>query len=95
MNVQHKCAKCRSTKVDFTEMINRRLYIIIYAAVLLVLALIGISLQGTPVIYLFLGLAGAFVLFAVRLSLEKRKVIKCVCLDCGESWQTAPNVVTK
>lgn len=95
MNVQQKCTKCRSTKIDFTELINRRLYIVIYAFVLLLLAVIGIALQGTPVIYLFLGLSGAFVLFAVRLALEKRKVIKCVCLDCGESWQTAPNAGTK
>lgn len=91
MNVQQKCAKCKSSKIDFTESINRVLYTGIYVFVLAVLAWIGITLQGTPVIFLFLGLAGAFVLFVIRLSMEKRKVTKCVCLDCGARWQTGPN----
>lgn len=91
MNVQQKCPKCRSKKIDFTESINRLLYTVIYVIVLAVLAWIGITVKGTPVIFLFLGLAGAFVLFAIRLALEKRKIIKCVCLDCGERWQTGPN----
>ncbi|MGG1658323.1 hypothetical protein [Brevibacillus sp. NRS-1366] len=95
MNVQQKCAKCRSTKIDFTEMINRRLYTIVYVFVLAVLAVIGISLKGTPVIFLFLGLTGACVLFAFRLYLEKRKVVKCVCLDCGQSWETSPSALAK
>ncbi|MEC2129262.1 hypothetical protein [Brevibacillus centrosporus] len=91
MNVPQKCPKCRSKKIDYTESINRRLYTILYALVLLILGWIGIVMKGTPVIFLFLGLMGAFVLFAIRLSLEKRKVIKCLCLDCGERWQTLPN----
>ncbi|MFD2369040.1 hypothetical protein ACFSO0_03460 [Brevibacillus sp. GCM10020057] len=91
MNVQHTCPKCRSKKIDITESINRLLYTIIYALVLVVLAWIGIAVKGTPVIFLFLGLGGAFVLFAVRLALERRKVLKCLCLDCGERWQTAPD----
>lgn len=91
MNAQQTCPKCRSKKIDFTESINRLLYTVIYALVLIVLASIGIAVKGTPVIFLFLGLSGAFVLFAVRLALERRKVIKCLCLDCGERWQTAPN----
>lgn len=90
MSAQPKCPKCRSAKIDLTESINKPLYITIYVAVLAVLALIGISVKGTPVIFLFLGLSGAFILFAVRLALEKRKVIKCKCLDCGERWQTTP-----
>lgn len=90
MSAQSKCTKCRSTKIDFTESINKPLYISVYVLVLAVLAVIGVSLKGTPVIFLFLGISGAFVLFAVRLALEKRKVIKCVCLDCGERWQTTP-----
>lgn len=91
MSVQPKCPKCRSPKIDFTESINRLLYTVIYAVVLILLGWIGISVKGTPVIFLFLGLAGAFVLFAVRLALEKRKVVKCACLDCGERWQTVPH----
>ncbi|WP_431809495.1 hypothetical protein [Brevibacillus agri] len=73
MSFQQKCAKCRSKKIDFTETINRPLYISIYAAVLVVLGGIGVSVKGTPVIFLFLGLMGAFVLFAVRMHLEKKK----------------------
>lgn len=88
MNVQANCPTCRSTKIDFTESINRLLYGSIYVLVLGVLGWIGIALQGTPVIFLFLGLGGAFVLFLVRLSMEKQKVTKCVCLECGARWQT-------
>ncbi|GEB34776.1 MULTISPECIES: hypothetical protein [Brevibacillus] len=95
MSFQQKCTKCHSKKVDYTEAINRRLYVVIYAAVLIVLALIGISVQGTPVIFLFLGLMGAFILFAVRMYLERKKVVKCVCLDCGERWQTTPVAVSQ
>lgn len=95
MSFQQKCAKCRSKRIDFTETINRPLYISIYAAVLVVLGVIGVSVKGTPVIFLFLGLMGAFVLFAVRMHLEKKKILKCVCLDCGERWQTAANAAQK
>ncbi|MGZ0051115.1 hypothetical protein [Brevibacillus gelatini] len=95
MNYQQKCAKCRSRKIDYTEAINRPLYISIYAAVLVVLGTIGVAVQGTPVIFLFLGLIGAFVLFAFRTHLERNKIVKCVCLDCGERWQTAANAKQK
>lgn len=83
-----KCPTCRSTKIDFTESINRLLYGAIYALVLVVIGWIGITVKGTPVIFLFLGLGGAFVLFVIRLALEQRKVTKCKCLDCGARWQT-------
>lgn len=91
MNVHTNCPTCRSSKIDFTESINRLLYVTIYALVLGVIAWIGIALQGTPVIFLFLGLGGALVLFLIRLSMEKQKVTKCVCLDCGARWQTGRN----
>lgn len=90
MEVHGNCPKCKSLKIDFKESINRVLYVVIYAFVLMVIAWIGIRLNGTPVIFLFLGLTGAFLLFIVRLILERRKVIHCTCLDCGTKWQKGP-----
>ncbi|WP_245997275.1 hypothetical protein [Brevibacillus invocatus] len=91
MDVHGKCPKCKSKKIDFKESINRFLYVTIYALVLMIIAWVGVRLNGTPVIFLFLGLFGAFVLFIVRLALDKKKIIQCTCLDCGTKWQRGPN----
>lgn len=85
-----KCPTCKSKKIDIKESYNRFFYVVMYALVLLIAAWIGIRMNGTPVIFLFLGLLSAFVLFLFRLWLEKQKVITYTCLDCGNRWQKPP-----
>jgi uncharacterized membrane protein len=87
-NVQvEQCPTCSSKKVDITQSINRVLYVAIYLVMVGIASWIAIAVQGSPVVYLFLGLGAAFILFVIRLVLEKRKITKCLCLDCGTRWQ--------
>lgn len=87
-NVQvEQCPTCSSKKVDITQTINRLLYASIYVVLVGITAWIGLTLKVTPVVYLFLGLGAAFILFMIRLVLDKRKVTKCRCLDCGTRWE--------
>jgi hypothetical protein len=86
-----KCPTCKSKKVDIKESYNRFLYIVMYSLILMIVGWIGIRLNGTPVVFLFLGLLAAFVLFLIRLVLERRKTVTYTCLDCGHRWQSVQN----
>lgn len=82
-----ECPICTSKKVDITHTINRVLYGSLYVVMIGIAAWIAIATQGSPMVYLLIGLGASFVLFVIRLMLEKRKITKCKCLDCGNNWQ--------
>lgn len=82
-----KCPSCKSKKVDIKESYNRVLYVVMYVLILVIAGWVGVRLEATPVVFMFLGLSAAFALFVIRMLLERSKTVACTCLDCGHRWE--------
>lgn len=87
MNVQDKCPTCNSMKYKQTDSRNRTLYGVIYVLVVGAMAWFGLALNGSPLIYMFIGFLGAFLLFLIRLLLSRLNTNILICLECGEHWR--------